>query len=308
MKRSIIKHGPATLIVSLPSKWAKERDLKPGSEVDVQPQGNRLIISTGEVLSALELNLDVTGLSPFMITRLLARSYQKGYDVINLRYADRKSLNAIREKVTELLGFDIIEEDKNVCTIRAIATTLNIDFDIALRRVFFRILESSRTCQKAFNEQDSESLSDIWESDLEVNKMTYFCLRTLAKGVVSGYDIFVLYHLIETLEDLGDEIKKLAMELSKTKSKNMWVSKKLKTMVELTELIVQFFYSPKKEAAVKAFELVNELSSLEDLPKNINKEFLQSVIHFHRIADFLYLYVGMRLDTISELHAPTSKA
>ena len=197
MKRSVIRHGPATLIVSLPSKWAKERGLSPGSEVDVEPQGNKLIITTEEGMVTHELHLDVSTLSPFMITRLLARSYQKGYDLMHLHYTDRESMHTIREKTTELLGFDIVEEDKNNCTIQALAKSINIDFDNALRRSFYRVLENARICQEAYEKNDTEALEGIWESDLDVNKMTYFCLRTLAKGMVSGHEVFVLYHLIE---------------------------------------------------------------------------------------------------------------
>jgi len=301
MKRSIIKHGPSTLIVSLPAKWAKINNLSPGSEVDVEPQGNRLIINTGGAITTPTLNLDVTGLSPFMISRLLARSYQKGYDVINLKYADRKSMQAIREKVTELLGFDIIEEEKNSCSIRSIASTLNLDFDQALRKAFLRIVINARDLKIAYEKSDTELIQSIQDSDLDVNKMTYFCLRTLSKGKIAGYDAFVLYHLIESLEDVGDEIKKLASNISNTSIKNKWTKSKLSILIELCETAFNFFYGPTQDEAIKVFDLVAKLYSIENLPAKINKDILKNEIYFYRIADLMYLFAGMRLDTISEL-------
>lgn len=301
VKRSIIKHGPSTLIVSLPSKWAKERGIKAGSEVDVQPQGNNLIIMTDEGITKPELSLDVSGLTPHMITRLLARSYQKGYDVVHLTFSDRKSLHAIREKVSELIGFDIVEEDKHRCTIQAIANTLTLDFDTALRRAFFRVAENVRTCRAGFVSNDKDALEGVWESDLEVNKMTYFCLRTLSKGMVSGYEAFVVYHLIETLEDLGDEIKYLALNLIKISKNRRWVAKKLDLMTKLCELSFKYYYKPKQEDAVKVFDLVSGLSSSDDLPENANKEIVLAFAHFSSIADCFYLFVGMKLDMLSEV-------
>ena len=44
MKRKIVKHGPISLTVSLPSKWVKKRNLKAGDEVEVEEHNNGLFI------------------------------------------------------------------------------------------------------------------------------------------------------------------------------------------------------------------------------------------------------------------------
>ncbi len=305
MKRSIIKHGPATLIVSIPAKWAKERNLKAGSEVDVTPQGSSLIIRTEEELSTHEHSFDVTLLPSFMITRLLARTYQKGCDVIKLRFKDDLCRETIREKVEELLGFEIIEEDSETCTVQAISQNLAIDFDSALRRAFYRVLENTRTLRDSYKSSDKELLNQIWSRDREVNKLTSYCLRTLAKGKIAGHDVLVLYHLIDSLEDTGDEIKKTARLLAKSSRRNPTIQKKLAVLVELTEATIRFFYSPKHVDAVRGFALAKELSDLKHV--KVTKESMQVQVQLGKCSEFLLQFFAMRLDTLKEIRTEKIK-
>jgi len=43
MKRKVSQIGPATLMVSLPSKWAKQFGVKKGSELEIEEKGNKLL-------------------------------------------------------------------------------------------------------------------------------------------------------------------------------------------------------------------------------------------------------------------------
>jgi len=44
MKRKVSKVGPATLMITLPSKWCKENSIKQGEELDVEIDENRNLI------------------------------------------------------------------------------------------------------------------------------------------------------------------------------------------------------------------------------------------------------------------------
>ena len=45
MRRKVIKQGPSTLMVSLPSKWVKNKNIKRGDEINLFEQGEDIIIS-----------------------------------------------------------------------------------------------------------------------------------------------------------------------------------------------------------------------------------------------------------------------
>ena len=49
MRRKLVKQGNATLMISLPSKWAKENKLDKGDEIILNEYGRDLIVSTEEV-------------------------------------------------------------------------------------------------------------------------------------------------------------------------------------------------------------------------------------------------------------------
>ena len=45
MKRKVVQQGPATLMISLPKDWVDENSVKKGQEMNIEPDGKRLIIS-----------------------------------------------------------------------------------------------------------------------------------------------------------------------------------------------------------------------------------------------------------------------
>ena len=65
MKRKVSQVGPATLMVSLPSKWARRYSVKPGDEVDLVEDGPKLIIGAGPVTEA-EISLDLSNAGNMM--------------------------------------------------------------------------------------------------------------------------------------------------------------------------------------------------------------------------------------------------
>ncbi len=60
MKRKVVKHGPSTLIVSLPVKWTKNNGINPGDELEVDQIGKKLIISTESTPESRTTEIDIT--------------------------------------------------------------------------------------------------------------------------------------------------------------------------------------------------------------------------------------------------------
>lgn len=300
MIRKIIKHGESTLTVSIPHKWAKARNLKPGAEVSIEELGNRLFISTSEQKVSPNLSVDVSGMTEFMIGRLLTRSYQQGYDTIKIKGADRKNITFIREIMPEHLGFDLTEEGNSI-HIQMISKGLTIDFDSALRQAFHKVLENARECLDGYDSSDKEKLQSINDKDVDVNKLTNFCKRAINKGMTDQFGAHSLYGILECLEEVGDDFKHLATHLSKSKQKNKIVEQRLAASVELAEISFRYFYKPDRQNIIKGFELVHKLSSTDDIgSKKINQEMLQSILFLETIAHHLYLILALSLDKLND--------
>ena len=52
MIRKVIKQGHNTLTVTLPSKWVKSRDIKPGDDINIKEKDNGLLITSEKCLES----------------------------------------------------------------------------------------------------------------------------------------------------------------------------------------------------------------------------------------------------------------
>ncbi|MDP6599947.1 MAG: hypothetical protein QF798_00740 [Candidatus Woesearchaeota archaeon] len=303
IKRKVIQIANSTQLISLPRKWALKYDIKKGDELDVDEDGYKLLITTGTVPTTKEIEVDVSGLTPRLADRFMARSYQKGYDMITVQYDNPETAIAIQNKVKELLGFEIMEQNKSTIIIKSISSKLNIDFDSSLRRAFLIVMDMANTCLEAFTKADKKTLENLYYKDFDVNKFCYFCLRFINKGFHGGSGTYILYYLVESLEDVGDEYKMLAKHLAKVKNKN---KKNLLDVLfkvnELTKIGYGFFYKPEKEKAVRGITLYKEArEEIRNLFVTRDANEAAALNSLDLIARGVYHFPTMRLDTLKGL-------
>lgn len=305
MKRKVIQIADSTQLVSLPRKWALHHGIKKGDELDVEEQGNRIIVSTEKGPTVDELNVDLSGLTPQLVDRFIARSYQKGYDKIKVRFDNPELMLAIQNKIPELMGFEVMDKSKNGCEVQIISSKLDIDFDSALRRAFLTILDVANSILSDFKNGDKEALKTLEHKDLEVNKFCYFCLRAINKGRHEGFGTYALHYLIESLEDVGDDYKELSKILVKmqTSKKNDFCDL-LKDINETTKLCYEFFYKPDKKKAVQIMARYADTEKrIENLLKVDHTDIeIKALIRMWHIMEILYKFPTLRLDTLKELN------
>ena len=302
MKRKVIQIANSTQLISLPRKWTLKYGVKKGDELDIEEDGYKLLITTESVPQTKDIEVDVSGLTPRLADRFMARAYQKGYDTITLKYDKPELAIAIQEKVKELLGFEVMEHSKDTLIIKSISPKLDIDFDSSLRRAFLIVIDMADTCLEAFTKGDNKTLENLYHKDFDVNKFCYFCLRFINKGFSGGFGTYILYYLIESLEDIGDEYKALAKHLAKIKTRKKNLINIISKINELTKIGYEFFYKPEKEKAVRSITFYNEVrEEIKNLltTKDINEAAALSSLNL--IARIAYHFPTMRLDTLKGL-------
>ena len=302
MKRKLVKQGIKALTITIPAEWARKNNLKPGDEIDLLEQEDALTLSTEKQQPLKEITVDVSGLLPRLADRFMARSYQKGYDKIIIKFDNPELMHAIKDKIPELMGYEILKTGKNLLEIQILSTQLNVDFDMMLRRALLLLMDMAKNCHDAWKNSDKEALKNIFHQDFDVNRFTYFCLRTLNKSPkIMSFGRSILYYLIENLEDLGDELKALGDVLTKIKPKKE-ILEILEKLNEMFRLSYEFFYKPKKEQAVKAFLLSKEIKLLvEKALKTDNVDEIKALISIQLSRRIIYHLTTMRLDTLKEL-------
>jgi len=302
MKRKLVKQGLRALTITIPSSWIEKNNLKQGDEVELIEIDDSLTISTEKKQSLKEITVDVSGLLPRLADRFMARSYQKGYDKIIVKFDNPELMLAVKNKVPELMGFEILDVGKNKLEINVVATQLDLDFDTILRRAFLILLDMAKTCHDAWKIGDKKSLENIYHQDFDVNRFLYFCLRYLNKSQkIMSFGRSILYYLIESLEDLGDELKELGKLLANCKP-DKDILDILDKMNEMFRLSYEFFYTPEKTKTVKAFNLMKEISLLIDNSlASKNKDLIKALISIEFSTRIIYHLTTMRLDTLKEL-------
>ncbi len=207
MRRKVSLIGPATLSVSLPSKWAKANNVKKGDEVEVTEEGNRLEISSkcGVTLSSVDLKIKKTNYSH--LKSIIANAYKKGYDQIVVEYDDESILKDLQKAVDSLLGIEIVSRSQKRCEIRNIARELETEFSAILKNSFINLLELSNDVLESVKTNNFDKLEEIEYKKDTITKYTDFCKRVLNKHRKSHAEMIFEYLIVWNLEKIANEYK-----------------------------------------------------------------------------------------------------
>jgi phosphate uptake regulator len=178
VKRKLVKQGAATLMISIPSKWAKKFNLDKGDELDVEEKGNSLVLGVEpqKIKKAVEISL--SSLQKSSIRTVITNAYRLGYDKIRLNFDDKSALVIITDIVQRnLLGFEIIKKTDKSCEIENVTEPSPEQFDNIFSKEIMNIEELFDTVEKAMKGEKPEF------EDLERNILRYdaFCRRVITK-------------------------------------------------------------------------------------------------------------------------------
>ncbi len=289
MKRKIVKQGAATLMVSLPSKWAKQFNLKKGDEIDVIESGKRLILGIStEKKEKTRVSVDISGYHP-LINRVLLSLYIKGVDELEVNFSDYSEIKDFQKRtITELLGFEIMKQTQNSIVIKDITEMTDQNIVYIIARIFL-ILDSM--IEELINGlEKKQKLEPIIEIDASVNKFVNFCLRVLnKKGYEDVNKTQQVYAIVSGLEEVGDILKEIARRVEKLKSKEK-VTKEdieiLKNIRKFLDMYRKLFLSFNKVDAVafskeykKIKEKIDENSVIERYLYELNETIIRMNNH-----------------------------
>ena len=214
MKRKIALIGPSTLMVSLPSKWAKKFNLKKGDEIEVTESDKSLVISTENDFSKKELEINVSSLDT-MLYRLVGAVYKSGYEQVKIVFNTPNQLETIYDVLRKTcIGFEIIEQSKSYLIIKEISKPEHHEFENVLRRNFLFLLSVAKDSLESAKKQEFQELKNITLRDHNINKYSDFCRRILNKRNVYEFSKNApLYCVIEQLEKIGDIYRDLCLHI-----------------------------------------------------------------------------------------------
>ena len=206
MKRKTIQLAKNTLVLSLPAKWVKQHGVQKGTSLEVSTHGPTLKIQAFDRPSNKEIEVNVKELSERMLKWTLSSLYKKGYTQITIYNPSKDQLSTIRDQTkSQFIGFAVVDQRKNSCTLRSIATEDPQAFETSLRRAFLVTLSmADQVLEHLRNEQDPVDLLELEQTN---NQLIDFCQRLINSERIDKKDYTFRYIIAWNLEKICDEYK-----------------------------------------------------------------------------------------------------
>jgi phosphate uptake regulator len=309
MKRKVIQIADSTQLVSLPRKWCLAHQVKKGDELQVDEEGNRLVIQTEKSpeLGSVEANIGKLDRDSIMfLTRAL---YKNGYDEITIRFKEplcenirtgrkEKVVDVIAKEVSRLNGVEVFTQKEDYCVIKNISEDSDKAFDTMLRRIFLLTIEAFEDLIEGYKNKDENLLVSVQNKHDTITKFITYCQRLLNKV---GYPNFkktdVMFHVMEIIDSILDLLKYNArsMVANKTKASPQGIAV-CKAIQKSFQLYYDLYY---KFSLEKIYELnKNRYSVLKTLiaaRNKINKNEFSILSNMEQVLEYLLNLTNARI-------------
>jgi phosphate uptake regulator len=227
MKRKVVKQGPATMMVSLPSKWIKENKIAAGDELGVLPAGNRIIYSKSEQKTGrkeITVNID-NYWNHTALSKCLAVLYRTNYDKINLVHSKPIYLNRAANKVplkvwasesiNKFVGVEITSQSSTKTEIECLTTEENPNLEKMAKRISFLIKETTSELISSIGENYHTFHETVGIHLDSIGKFVNYLLRTLYASDKSEDLKRFEFAFYSYLEIMVDKIRHTSSQIDK---------------------------------------------------------------------------------------------
>lgn len=209
MRRKVIQIAHSTQLVSIPRKWGLKHNILKGDELEIVEEADRLCIYTSKKPDQQTKEMDISQMTG-ILPKVLHALYKAGFDEVRLNYSRPEVVEKIQQKLQdEMVGFEMIEQKASYCVIKSFSEGLESEFDITLRRIFLLLKSMTQSLIEAIGGGDISIVKSLRKLEKSNNKYTGYCRRIINRGSYSKRDSYLMYCVLEELENIADEIKYL---------------------------------------------------------------------------------------------------
>jgi len=209
IKRKVILHGPSTLTVSLPSKWVKNNNIKKGDELNMADEGDVLTVYPGEEhLLTKKTRVDFSDTNWGAIHSIMSMLHKTGYDEIEIIFKNPETVKIVQERINSMLmGYEIIEQKDNICTVKAVSGDHPSELNVLIRRTFLVSLSLAKNSLEEIKKGRKENLKELLILEKTNNKLTNYCQRLLNKKPYKDEKTIYSYLIVWLLESICDDYR-----------------------------------------------------------------------------------------------------
>lgn len=237
MKRKLVEQGKTTLMISLPISWIRRYHLKKGSEIELNEEKGKIVITPGEP-EKRAISVKIIGLRKTM-KPFVAALYKVGYDKLELEYAAPEEIKEIQNLLGfTCSGYEIMGQNANKILIKNLMKNDAKEFNHILKRAFFFLISNIKNCIEGIEKLDKNILTGVVLRHQSINKYADICRRYVNTNPIE-LKVGPFYFILEALEDISYTTKGLADYCLKKLKK---VDNKTKTIFIQTKKLLEEFY------------------------------------------------------------------
>ncbi len=223
-KRKVQLTGGSTYVISLPKGWAKEQNIKEGSELELLPKSSSLVLKPAVRKKRKEATIDSSDMDAEEVKRAVITMYIEGFDLIRVESPggiESNQRRSLREAGQKLTGMEVVEETGKTVVFKDILDPS----ELSVKRTVDRMRLISHSMFKdaidvVIDKGDSE---DIIQRDDDVDRMFSTVSRlfrsSLRDETSENREIYFDYHTaarqLERIADHATKIAEVAKEIEK---------------------------------------------------------------------------------------------
>lgn len=291
--RKVYVSGGSTYVISLPKKWVKKTNLKPGDSLMVAEHGSSLLIGTNAIeKESLTKEIKISQIkSSEALERILIAFYLVGYDTIKIK-VDRKDHLAYREIIRKimdyLIGVEIVEDTNEAMTLEIMLDYKRMSTMQILQRMFSIDRSMLLDLGKALKNTDMGLAKDIIAREKEIDRLYFLVVRQLKSaveyqqvaeklGIESQRDCLGYRIVVKVLERIADHIENIAK--SYIRLFEIRKEMQLDEFIDITEDIVATFEKSVQALFTRNGEMAemvfHELKKVEKSHSDISKRLFE---------------------------------
>ncbi len=287
MKRKLVEQGSCTLMVSLPKSWGRKQCLKKGDEVNIEEQGDAIIISPALASKKKSISINLTTNTESAIRLIIINAYRSGYDNIRLSFKTEAQYKYILGTIQNYtLGFEMTRKTSEDCALENISEPSEEKFDVLFSKIFNSL---TLFIQGTHERLTTKARNDYHLILMNIHKYDNFCRRIITKQRVHADTAHFYWNFLSVLIHTAREL----YHLNKYLDAHMVRKKESYTglfnlMQEQISLIENAYY--KKD--ISKIERLHELEPhiLKMVYHDLKKK--ESPIPFHLNAALRHLYLS----------------
>jgi phosphate uptake regulator len=286
MKRKVIKQGATTLMVSLPSKWVKQVNLKKGDEVQMAESDDTLIISKGEISTKKQTTITVASLAESSIRVAVWNTYRAGYDQITVKFSTPQQYRVIKDTVKNyMIGFEITQQMHDYCVIENITEPAEEQFDVLFRKVLQNISLLINVTEDRLHRK--LPLEDYQEIVSKIHQYDNFCRRVMTKKRMTEAPL--LWSFLTLLVHGQRELYHLNRILDKEKIQFTHFA-----FFDQVKKVYQLLYEGYTKKSIPQLQKIHEVMPelYQEFYKLIQKNQKENVILYHIIGAIRNFYLA----------------